>query len=259
MLGFKKTTYLVVFLLLIFLVLIVQDIISFWWGLTLVLGYLTVTIIGSFNMEWNYFLTAKHHNSDTVNNEIALTFDDGPHPNFTLKVLALLKKHNAKATFFCIGKNIEHYPEIVHQIINEGHQVGNHSYSHANNFGFLTTKKVIEDLEISQKLLKNITKKENTICRPPFGVTNPNIAKAIKTLNLKTYGWSIRSFDTIAKDPNKVFQKIQSKLKKGSIILLHDTSDLSCAVLEQLLQTLHENKIKSVTLNQLFNIKNNEN
>jgi peptidoglycan/xylan/chitin deacetylase (PgdA/CDA1 family) len=224
-----------------------------------IFGYLVIIIFGSFNIRFNFFLIAKNHNYTTVNKEIALTFDDGPHPIFTLRVLSLLKKYNAKATFFCIGEKIEKYPEIVNQIINEGHLVGNHSYSHANNFGFFTTKKIIKDIEKSQEILKNITKKENKLFRPPFGVTNPNTARAVKELNLQTFGWSIRSYDTIAKKSKKVIQKINSKLKNGSIVLLHDTSNLSCIVLEQLLQTLDENKMKSVTLNQLFNIKNNEN
>jgi peptidoglycan/xylan/chitin deacetylase (PgdA/CDA1 family) len=258
-LNFKNTNYFTVFASLCFLALIVQDIISAWWMLVLFSGYLITIIIGTFNIRLNFFLTAKHHNCTTINNEIALTFDDGPHPEFTLKVLSLLNKYNAKATFFCIGKNIEKYPKIIDQIINEGHLLGNHSYSHTYNFGFFTVKKAIEDIEKTQKILKNITNKENKLFRPPFGVTNPNISRTVKELNLQTFGWNIRSYDTIAKNPQKVIQKINSKLKKGSIVLLHDTSNLSCLVLEQLLQILDENKIKSVTLNQLFNNKSNAN
>ena len=81
--------------------------------------------------------------------------------------------------------------------------------------------------------------------RPPFGVTNPNIAKAVKKLNLHTFGWSIRSLDTIAKDPEKVYNKIVSKIKKGDVVLIHDSSDLSVVVLEKLLLYLDRNNIEN--------------
>ena len=91
---------------------------------------------------------------DTSSKEIYLTFDDGPNEKFTPKILELLKKHNSKATFFCIGKNIEKYPDLFLQIINEGHTVGNHSYGHKNKFGFLSTKNVYNDIELVQKFVK---------------------------------------------------------------------------------------------------------
>lgn len=245
-------------LLLVFVILIFQKHISFWWVLGLFVFFFALVTIGSFHIRWNFFIKAKHHNYSVSNNEIAFTFDDGPHPEFTPKVLDLLKQYNSKATFFCIGKNIEKYPDIVKRIISEGHSIGNHSYSHTNNYGFLSTKEVLEDLKKTQRLLQEQTNKENVFFRPPFGVTNPNIAKAIKTLNLQTYGWSIRSLDTMAKEPTKVISKIKKELRKGAIILLHDTSMLSCDVLEQLLLFFEEKSIKSITLNKLFNIKNNE-
>lgn len=258
MLNFRRTIVITVVLLLVFVVLIYQDVISLWWFLGLFLIFFTLVNIGSFHIRWDFFLKAKHHNYSINENKIALTFDDGPHPEFTPKVLDLLKKHSAKATFFCIGKNIEKYPEVVKRILAEGHLIGNHSYSHSNNYGFLSTKKIIEDLEKTQRLLQGITGEENKFFRPPFGVTNPNIAKAIKTLNLQTYGWSIRSLDTIAKEPTKVLKKIKKKFRKGAVILLHDTSILSCDVLEQLLQFMERRNIKSVTVSKLFNAEKNE-
>jgi len=91
--------------------------------------------------------------------------------------------------------------------------------------------------------------------RPPFGVTNPNIAKAVNSLKLQTMGWSIRSLDTIAKDPETVVKRITSKIRKGDVILMHDSSELSIVVLERLLVYLENKKLKSITLNSLFNIK----
>ncbi len=230
---------------------------AIWWIFSIPFLWIIVTTIGSFHIRWNYFLKATHHNYNTTKNTIAITFDDGPNPEFTPKALELLQKYNAKATFFCIGKNVEKHPEIIQKIIAKGHQIGNHSYAHSNNYGFLSTKKIIADISKAQERIKKVTKTENLLFRPPFGVTNPNIAKAIKIVQLQPIGWSIRSYDTIAKEPKKVLKKIISKLKKGDIILLHDTSILSILVLEQLLRWLQENNIESVSINQL--LKSNTN
>lgn len=214
-----------------------------------------VTTIGSFHIRWNYFLKAIHKNKDVNDNVIALTFDDGPNPEFTPEVLSLLKKYNFKATFFCIGKQVEKHPEILQQILADGHVVGNHSYLHSNNYGFLSTKKVISDLEKNQQIIENITSLKTQFFRPPFGVTNPNISKAVKKMNLITFGWSVRSYDTVVKNPTKVFQKISSKIQKGDVVLLHDTSQKSVLILEQLLEFMKQTKMKSVTLESLFNLK----
>lgn len=195
------------------------------------------------------------HKSYTVKEEvIAITFDDGPHPEFTLKAIELLKKYNAKASFFCIGKNAEKYPELVKKILSEGHVIGNHSFSHINGYGFLSFKKVLADIEQGQEVFKRITDLKLQFFRPPFGVTNPNISKAVKKIQLNTFGWSIRSFDTVANDPEKVLGKISSNIQKGDIILLHDSSQLSMEILDKLLQFLQNNNLKSVTLEKLFNL-----
>jgi len=124
---------------------------------------------------------------------------------------------------------------------------------HANNYGFLNTKQVLADISKTQQLIKETSQIENNLFRPPFGVTNPNIAKAVKTLNLQTVGWSVRSLDTKATNVKSVLHKITKKIKKGDIILLHDSSELSFLILEQLLQFLDKHNYKSVTVNELFN------
>ncbi|RLD81387.1 MAG: polysaccharide deacetylase family protein, partial [Bacteroidetes bacterium] len=135
------------------------------------------------------------------------------------------------------------------------HLVGNHSYYHQNSFGFLSTKKVMDELEKTNRIIEENTNLKIKFFRPPFGVTNPNIAKAVKNLNLHTFGWSIRSFDTIAKDPEKVYHKIISNINKGDVLLMHDTNELSVKVLEKVLKYLDQNNIKTITLDKLFNLK----
>jgi len=217
--------------------------------------WLILTSIGSSHIRWNYFINSIHKNSNIDKDMIAITFDDEPHPEFTSKALGLLKKYNVKASFFCIGQHAEKYPELVQNILSEGHIIGNHSFSHIDSYGFLSFKKVLMDIEQGQEVFKKIANLNLQFFRPPFGVTNPNISKAVNRLKLKTFGWQVRSFDTVAKDPDKVFKKISKKIRKGDIILLHDTSEISIEILEKLLQFLQNKNLKSVTLEKLFNLR----
>ena len=255
MLNFRNINIISILILAVLVLLKIESIVSVGWIVLLIFLWLIITIFGSFQMRWNYFIKAKHSNWAVNEDDIALTFDDGPNEKYTPRILELLKKYNSKATFFCIGKNIEKYPDLFLQIINEGHTVGNHSYGHKNKFGFLSTKNVYNDIELAQKIVKRNYHIEMKLFRPPFGVTNPNIAKAVNSLKLQTMGWSIRSLDTIAKDPETVVKRITSKIRKGDVILMHDSSELSIVVLERLLVYLENKKLKSITLNCLFNIK----
>lgn len=258
MLKFRNINIASIGLLMIIILLNVLFSVSIWYLLIPIFGWITFTIVGSFNIELNYFLNATHHNQSTTKNEIALTFDDGPHPEFTPKVLSLLKEFDVKASFFLIGENAEKQPELVQQIIAEGHDIGNHSYLHSNNYGFLSRNEVTKDIMKSQKILFEITKKRVQLFRPPFGVTNPNIARAVKNLSLKTFGWSVRSYDTVAKNSETTLKKITSNLKKGDIILMHDNSMVSVQILEKLLQYLKTKNMDSVNLSSLLKIDFNE-
>ena len=228
---------------------------SFLWLIFLAVGWLLITMAGSAFIGWNYHFNSLNFNPKATKNHIAITFDDGPNPEYTPKVLALLKKHHAKATFFCIGKHIEMHPEIFKSIIAEGHTVANHTYSHSNSFGFFSTKKVTSELEQTNQIIKKHSGLEVKLYRPAFGVTNPNINRALKITGLQSVGWNKRSLDTTKLKEETVFKRVTKNLKKGDIILLHDTSDKSIAVLEQLLLFLQEEKLESVTIDSLFNIK----
>lgn len=93
--------------------------------------WIIITSIGSFNISWNYHLKALNTNKNHKEKQVAITFDDGPNLKITPQVLQLLETFNAKATFFCIGKQIEQHPEILKEIFNQGHTIGNHTYSHS--------------------------------------------------------------------------------------------------------------------------------
>lgn len=255
MLRRKPVSVLVLLLFGILLLLDRYSEIPSWTFAILFLLFLGITVCGSFLIQWNYHLTSLHANKATKNNEIALTFDDGPHPEYTPKTLELLKKHDAKATFFCTGKAIEQHPELFKKILAEGHTVGNHTYSHSKSFGFFGTEKVIEELHKTADVVKNLTGKQLKLYRPAFGVTNPMIEKAVAQLKVQSIGWNVRSLDTTSRNEAAVLERITDKVSKGDIVLLHDTSQKTIHVLERLLLFLDDNGLKSVTVDQLLNIE----
>lgn len=225
-----------------------------WLYVLFVFIWVVITLIGSFQIRWNYHLQSLNHNYKTSKQYISITFDDGPDPDFTLKTLSLLKKYESKATFFITGKNAEKHPEIVRQILEEGHSIGNHSYSHSKNFGFFSSEKIIAELMQANSVLKEITGKELKMFRPPFGVTNPNIKKALRKTGHHSIGWSKRSLDTTNLSEEKTLRRITTNLKKGDIVLLHDNSTKTLVVLEQLLLFLQSHELQSVPVERLLEI-----
>ena len=228
---------------------------SFWWIILFLICWLLLTIAGSAFIGWNYHFKSLNSNSKTTQNQIANTFDDGPNLEFTPQVLKLLETYNAKATFFCVGKHIERHSELFKKIISQNHTVGNHTYSHPTNFGFLNTGKVISELQQTNAIIKEQTGLDVLLYRPAFGVTNPKIKRAIDTLGLQSIGWNKRSLDTTNLSEKAILNRITKNLKHGDVILLHDSSHKTIAVLEQLLLFLQQRKIESVTIDTLFEIK----
>lgn len=189
---------------------------------------------------------------ETKEKLISLTFDDGPDAHYTPQVLDVLKQFGVQATFFCIGNKAEKYPAIIRRIQEEGHLIGNHSYSHSGWFPLFSLKKMTADLQHSQQILEDITGSKITHFRPPFGVTNPTIAKAIRQSGYTTIGWNIRSFDTKGEPPTTVYNRIIKQVSPGSIILLHDRLPNSKELLTMLLTYLTDNNYKAVRVDGLF-------
>lgn len=158
---------------------------------------------------------------------IYLTFDDGPTPEITTWTLDVLKQYNAKATFFCIGNNIEKYPEIFKNILNEGHSVGNHTYNHLK--GWKTkTKDYLKNISQAQKVFDiqtdNLELKNKVLFRPPYGKIKPKQAKKLADLGYKIVLWDVLSFDW-DKDvtPAECLNNVLSKAQNGSVIVFHDS------------------------------------
>ncbi|RQO29782.1 polysaccharide deacetylase family protein [Taibaiella sp. KBW10] len=216
-----------------------------WWiGCTL-MAFLGITILACIKIQWNFFLTSvnriplsfKQLSEGTT--PVALTFDDGPH-ELTESVLDILKAEQVKATFFLIGKNIAGREAILQRMKDEGHLIGNHSYEHSVHFDWQSTKKMALELQACNEAIQSVTGFTPTIFRPPFGVTNPNLAKAVTQLNMQSIGWNVRSMDTVAKDASILKKKILSKTRANSIILLHDRCAVTVELLPELIRALKE-------------------
>lgn len=147
--------------------------------------------------------------------EIFLTFDDGPN-EYTLKILEILKKFNAKATFFVCGKNCQKFPEIAKKIIKNGHKIGNHTFSHSINFLFPWNFK--KEIEKTNQIIQKITGIETKFFRPPWGILTPWLKNYLFKNGYKIILWDIDSKDWRGKISDKIFKEI----KQYSILLFHD-------------------------------------
>ncbi len=219
----------------------------YWTQMIILFLYLSIEFAGAYFIGLNFHLKSENYLNKSEN-KIALTFDDGPCEPQTSKVLDTLKKHNIKATFFIIGKNINGNETILKRIVSEGHSIGSHSYSHHFWIDMWGKKKLQADIEKSLAEIKNCTGQEIKLFRPPYGVTTPNFAYVLKELNLKSVGWNVRSFDTSSSDINKILERVLQQTKNGSIILLHDRLDYMPGLLDKLIPALKEKKFEFVTV-----------
>lgn len=159
----------------------------------------------------------------TNKKEIFLTFDDGPHPIATPFVLNELKQYNAKATFFCIGKNVLEHRDIYTSVLEDGHQVGNHTYNHLN--GWKTTdKKYIQNVQEAASVI------DSGLFRPPYGRITRFQAKLLQKNQSNNKGFKIVMWDVLSADfdtsisTEKCLQNVITNTKQGSIIIFHDSA-----------------------------------
>lgn len=178
---------------------------------------------------------------------VALTFDDGPHPRNTEKVLMLLDQYDAKATFFMLGSNVEYYPDIVKKMTEKGHELGNHTWSHPD-LTALGSNGVMQEVQDTNEIIEKTTGKEPTVFRPPYGATNDQVEAAVKMTPVL---WSVDTMDWKSRDPNAILQIVKGNVEDGSIILLHDIHDSTVDALEPILKYLDEEGYNFVTISEL--------
>ena len=156
-------------------------------------------------------------------NKVYLTFDDGPTPEITEWTLKQLKKYNAKATFFCIGNNIEKYPAIFQKIIQDNHAIGNHTFNHLKGWN-ISTEDYIENTQLCQSAIYNLQSQVSNLFRPPYGKIKLSQSKALRKLGYKIIMWDVLSEDFNQKiSPEQCLQNVLKNVQSGSIIVFHDS------------------------------------
>lgn len=157
---------------------------------------------------------------------IALTFDDGPDPEHTPKVLDLLDRYGAKATFFMIGKKAAAHPDVVREVQRRGHAIGAHSHEHNRVFALRSPRYVRGDLERCLTTLEEILGQRPTLFRPPVGHVSPTVGRVVRELELQMIGWSTKGQDGWSgAKPDDVVARVTPRLRDGAIVLLHDASE----------------------------------
>ena len=160
-------------------------------------------------------------------NKIFLTFDDGPNPTFTRKILAILKAHDISATFFCIGRQAQKHPELLNEILASGHTIGNHSQTHKNGWKTTTVDYVNEVTDCARIFT-------SSLFRPPYGKITPKQVRKLKR-NYKIIMWDVLGADfDFRVDAKKIETNITKNTQSGSIIVLHDNPKFAAKMLEAL-------------------------
>lgn len=184
--------------------------------------------------------------------KVALTFDDGSEARLTPQVLDVLKSHHAEACFFLVGERIEE--QLLKRMENEGHIVGNHTFSHTGAGPFLPTKRMIADAQRTDNAICGILGRRPKLFRPPFGVTNPMIGRMVRAQGYTVVGWSIRSLDTLAEPRERVVERIRRQLHDGAVILLHDNRPQSPRLTDLILRMLAQEGYQVERVDKLLNI-----
>lgn len=227
---------------------------SAWVYVIAILFFLGIIIWGSARINSGFFLPVVCNGSKNEKS-IAITFDDGPAADMTPRILEILKATNTPAAFFCIGKKVEMLPSIVKQIDMDGHLIGNHSYSHHFFFDLYSSTRIQTELNDTNKLVMQIADRNIRFFRPPYGVTTPNIARAVKNGSYHAIGWSVRSMDTVINDKEKLIKRTTGNLRAGDVILFHDTVELTVQVLQEFIEKVRMQGFKIVRLDQLLKLQ----
>jgi peptidoglycan/xylan/chitin deacetylase (PgdA/CDA1 family) len=226
------------------------------WGAALATAaYVGLILAGVFSLRLRMFADAVTRGPKGARG-VALTFDDGPDPETTPKVLDALDAANARGTFFVIARKAEAHPDVVREILRRGHAVGLHSYAHDRLFSLRGEKTVRADLERGIRALEAITGERPRLFRPPIGHTNPIIARVADALDLVVVGWTVSGRDGVRANAERVAARVSSRLEDGAIVLLHDASErgdhapVAARAVPEIVARARENRLDVVPLGE---------
>ncbi len=179
---------------------------------------------------------------------IALTFDDGPHPVYTEQMLEVLEENQVPATFFLLGQNIEGQEDVVKEIAEKGHLIGNHTYHHVQITG-MPAEKAYEEIDKTSKLIEKVTGKGTEYVRPPFGTWNTGLES---TLNLIPVMWTIDTKDWTTENVDAIVNHVVKNAGENDIILMHDSYQSTVEATERIIKLLKSKGFEFVTVDEVI-------
>lgn len=191
---------------------------------------------------------------ENENMEIALTFDDGPHPYYTERILKILEKYNVKATFFFVGQNIENYPEAAEKVYAAGHEIGNHTYTH-HRVRAMEQGELFRELNRCDDAIFEIEEYRTHLFRPPEGAFDDDVELTAKSMDYSIILWSIDTRDWEHLPPETILGNVLTNVRSGDIILMHDYIGRNSPTpesLEMMIPALLERGYKFVTVSELM-------
>ena len=213
--------------------------------------YIVLLTYSSFSISSGFYLPVICRGVN-CRKEVSLTFDDGPLEKYTPAILDILHEKSVTAAFFCIGKALNSSGDIAQRIVSEGHTIGNHTWEHSAWFDFYSTEKMIREIADTNKLIESITGSRPRFFRPPYGVTNPHLSKAVKTIRFTVIGWTFRTFDTMIKDRQKLIDRTILKLVNGTILTFHDYNETVVDILPDLIDSIRDHGYRIIPLHSLI-------
>ncbi len=198
--------------------------------------------------------TGVYYRASTTDKKIAITFDDGPHPVYTDRILAVLKEEGITATFFTIGCNVEMYPTVVARIDEAGHEIGNHTYSHPQ-IKRITNDFLADEIERTDRLLCTLGVPRPTLFRPPQGICPGDFMKVLKNTEKIAILWNVDTRDWAHTPSDEIVESVLSSISGGDIILFHDSvggESTTIPAIKKLIPLLKERGYQFVTVSELL-------
>ena len=226
--------------------------VSLWWLVLPLAAYVGVVAYGSARISSSFFIETLCGATTTLPH-IALTFDDGPVAT-TPAVLDILARHGVLATFFCIGQRVRENPAVVQQLVAAGHLVGNHSFTHHFFIDLFSTRQLSREISATDAAIAAATGRRPRLFRPPYGVTTPNLARAIGRAGHRCIGWNVRSLDTVARDEQQLLGTMVRALAPGAVFLFHDSSATTVGMLDEFIRQARQRGFRIVPLDQLLGV-----
>ncbi len=226
-------------------------------GLAL-LAYVTFTTLGVLIPRWEMYGDV-FFRGDPSTGAVALSFDDGPHPQTTRQILEILERDGSTATFFVVGRKVEQYPDVVREIAAAGHGLGLHGWDHDRLYCFKPPKAVEADVRRTQEMIEAVCKQRPVLLRPPVGYVSHRTALGARRAGVELVAWSARGLDGMGRtSPRRVVRRVLRRLKAGDIIMLHDAAErenfepAAIAALPAILKGIRERGLRVLSVEQLM-------